>query len=678
MVLDITDVDENHHVIKNTVIPLSDSVMTDPSNSQNISVVADNTIDMPLLEAYNNTELDRVCGPAPRDVMLLVLDSAHADATKDNSNQENVIPETEDISKRNTKDSKRTRVRQPTTWKQNVRKIKRQHGEEYENVKGCKVPKKKASEKMCHSIEHCPFQCSRKISFQERQEINTSFWKLSDEKKLHFYSKHVKRHLPFRKRTEAENSKKSYSYSYFFVVSSVTLQVCQTYFLNTLNISKQRIYYFFKTNHNSSTEIPRTPLQGKHTKKVISGEKKEEVRTHIKSFPAVSSHYCRASTKKTYLERNLNMKRMYELYLSVTKEPVKFNIYETIFKTEFNISFFKPKKDICDKCAEHKMRKNPTQEDINIFNEHIHRKNLGNHERNTDRNRYLNNETVGVLTFDLQNTFSLPKSNISKNFYKMKLCCYNFTGHCNVNNTVYNAIWHEFMCGRAGVHIANALIRILKEVVKDNPNLEKLILWSDSCVPQNKNSIMSFALQWFLQTAHRGKLQIIEQKFGEPGHGNVQEIDNAHSCIERYLRNLEVWSPLTLIRLLLNIPTSWKLKFRVLQMQAKDYLDYQLVSSRYSYNAVPYTKVKHLIYEDSSLNIKYKTSFDGAVSNVKLRYTKRINLQKEVQLPESVPQVNTKSTAIPDQKKKHLLEMLPQMPEEEREFYASIIGKKKI
>lgn len=129
-----------------------------------------------------------------------------------------------------------------------------------------------------------------------------------------------------------------------------------------------------------------------------------------------------------------------------------------------------------------------------------------------------------------------------------------------------------------------------------------------------------------------------------------------------------------LMRLLLNILNSWKLKFRIIQMKAKDYLDYQSFSSRYSYNVIPYTKVKRLMY-DNSLNIKYQISFEGAISNVKLRYTRRINLQKEVQLPDIVPQIPIKPVAIPDQKKKHLREMLPQMPEEERKFYISILGK---
>lgn len=65
----------------------------------------------------------------------------------------------------------------------------------------------------------------------------------------------------------------------------------------------------------------------------------------------------------------------------------------------------------------------------------------------------MTDEAVGVVTFDLQNTFSLPKPNISSHCYKTKLRRYNLKAHLNRNNTVYNAIWHEFMNERAGICI---------------------------------------------------------------------------------------------------------------------------------------------------------------------------------------------------------------------------------
>lgn len=107
-----------------------------------------------------------------------------------------------------------------------------------------------------------------------------------------------------RKRTRNDISRKTFSCQYFLYVSSVKIRVCQDIFLKTLDISKQRIYYHFKNVHDLKSNIPRSPLTGKHTKKVISEEDKNIVRQHISYFSAMESHYCRANTTRTYLERS--------------------------------------------------------------------------------------------------------------------------------------------------------------------------------------------------------------------------------------------------------------------------------------------------------------------------------------------------------------------------------------
>ena len=100
-----------------------------------------------------------------------------------------------------------------------------------------------------------------------------------------------------------------------------------------------------------------TPKQGLHKKYSVDPEKIKIVHNHIKSFPVMDSHYCRMSTQKKYLSSDLNLQKMYKLHLSsnLVDEPVKFWMYEHIFNTEYNYSFFVPKKDICDKCQAKKL-----------------------------------------------------------------------------------------------------------------------------------------------------------------------------------------------------------------------------------------------------------------------------------------------------------------------------------
>lgn len=127
---------------------------------------------------------------------------------------------------------------------------------------------------------------------------------------------------------------------------------------------------------------------------------------------------------------------------------------------------------------------------------------------------------------------------------------------------MYCSVWNEGMTGRSGLDLANALIKILTEAVKDIPELTRIILWSDSCVPQNKNSIMSFAIQSFLNSPENISVKTIEQKFCEPGHSSLQEVDSAHSVIEKHVRYLDIYSPLSFIRCLTKLPKE-KIKFRI-------------------------------------------------------------------------------------------------------------------
>ena len=75
----------------------------------------------------------------------------------------------------------------------------------------------------------------------------------------------------------------------------------------------------------------------------------------------------------------------------------------------------------------------------------------------------------------------------------------NLPADCRVNKvrTVYCCVWTENIAGRAGNEIASALTHILKNVVRDHPQITSKILWSDACVPQNRNSFMSLALMFF-------------------------------------------------------------------------------------------------------------------------------------------------------------------------------------
>ncbi len=72
----------------------------------------------------------------------------------------------------------------------------------------------------------------------------------------------------------------------------------------------------------------------------------------------------------------------------------------------------------------------------------------------------------------------------------------------------------DTISGRSGTDIASGLVAMLDSILKDNPEVTDFVLWSDSCVPQNRNKVMSSAMQLF--PLNHPNLTSITQKFCKP------------------------------------------------------------------------------------------------------------------------------------------------------------------
>lgn len=75
------------------------------------------------------------------------------------------------------------------------------------------------------------------------------------------------------------------------------------------------------------------------------------------------------------------------------------------------------------------------------------------------------------------------------------------------------------MSGRGANDIASAVMKIVKHVVHDHPDATEIVTWSDSCVPQNRNSVIAFAMVDFL-TRHP-QIKKITMKYSTLGHSIV-------------------------------------------------------------------------------------------------------------------------------------------------------------
>lgn len=562
----------------------------------------------------------------------------------------------------------RKRQRDPSTWKKTVRKTLRQSGQKYVDSRG---KFQRAREiKDTKDCSKCKFQCSLKVSKDDRATIFKEFWSLDDNEKRHFYARTTALENPKRKRTDKEISRKKRSLKYFLPYDENNVRVCKEFYLRTLDVSQKRI-----NNHHASKQNGGTPARlawGKNKNNMVDDAVKESIRSHIKSIPRIESHYCRADTNKEYVSQyGLNVASLYRKYVEkcVTTEtvPGKLHLYREIFNSEFNIAFHFPKTDRCDKCEEKENNHSPTPEEIVRYDSHE----KGKEETRAERNRDRENGDAFVVCFDLENVFALPRANVGTFFYKRKLNTYNMTAHCSVNKKGYGAIWHEGQSGRGANDIASAVLKLLNAIVDDNaddPRLKHIILWSDSCVPQNRNRVFSTALKYFL-TQHPG-VKCIEQKFCEPGHSSIQEVDNLHSRIEKGCGPSEIYSPLSLMRILKTVN-----KLQVFQMREDDFKNFQAVAVGGAFDRIPYTKVKSLLYEQNEPKaLKYKISFLQDFQSVNIFRLAETRGSRDGSIDFFRGLKTAKAEALlSNEKKKDLKSMLKFMPEGDRAYMSALM-----
>jgi len=164
-------------------------------------------------------------------------------------------------------------------------------------------------------------------------------------------------------------------------------------------------------------------------------EQRQAVRDHIRSFPAYESHYAKARSAKKYLEATLNVRKMYELYVlqCAVKQvtPVLESYYRDVFNNDFNLSFHRPKKDLCCFCQKYD---NSTDEERKIlqqdYNDHHKRKVDARNAKERYKAEAATDKSMVVATFDLQAVLPSPKHNASAVYYKRKLSTYNLTIYC--------------------------------------------------------------------------------------------------------------------------------------------------------------------------------------------------------------------------------------------------------
>lgn len=557
----------------------------------------------------------------------------------------------------------------------NQRKIKRNLGQQYITEKG-----KLVKARQLKPLSRCRAKCAEKLTDEIRSNIFSEYWKLGsyDKRQLFVSSMMVvsdkascrtRTNDPFKQRFRQNSCK------YFLDANGKRIAVCRACFLKTLDETDNFIKTVISKKLTTPSRIPAKDCRGAFApRNKISEAEIANVVSHIKSFPSYESHYTRQTNTNRYLAPNLTLQIMYNLYVQTTTKPVGRKIYANEFH-KLKLAFKKWKTDTCFTCDKYDMKLKAAENDQerNVLTTERNSHHLAAETAYTKKkeDKILAKENVNIksLTFDLQQCLPTPALSSSVAFYKRQLWTFNLTIHDNGTGESSHFLWNETISGRGANQIGSC---IFKYVMALPSTIDHVVLYSDTCAGQNKNSHIAAMFLYLLTKASH--IKTIDHKFMVPGHSHM-EVDVDHSIIEKKKKktNIEINHPHDWAQL---IRASSK-NFTVIEMNQSDFLDFAsllkgpLVLRKINTNGVPFKwhDVQWLRYDNqNNCEISYKTTLTD-------EEFLSLSLQRRGQsiTPEVVVKpITLEPVPINFEKKKDILSMLELIPKVFHEFYKNL------
>lgn len=220
--------------------------------------------------------------------------------------------------------------------------------------------------------------------------------------------------------------------------------------------------------------------------------------------------------------------------------PIKplstFTFYKVI-ESE-NLAFQQPKKDRCDTCVANDAGLVSEE----VYNDHVNLKERARHEKRLDKDRAIEG-THFVITQDVQAVKVCPSLNASALYFKTKLACHNFSVYDMKSGSARCYWFNETQADLCAPTFASCVIDFLKDKWNKDTKIP-IVIWSDGCTNQNRNSIMANAL---LSFSNDYDVEIT-QKFLEKGHTQM-EVDSIHAVIENKIHNQPIHLPSDFIKI---------------------------------------------------------------------------------------------------------------------------------
>lgn len=421
-------------------------------------------------------------------------------------------------------------------WTSEINKSHREKGKEYcgkKKVDGEWKRSIKKSEKVlkprcsCKEKRNSVIQC-HSINEDDRKIIFDKFWNMAWKEKRVYVDNLVKVYHTNRQRDrkDPQTSKRANTFIYHLKKGEDMIRVCKTLFLNTFSIGKSCIWNWKVefAGKNTDEQLPETTF----TPRKPFDQENKTLQDFLDELPKMPSHYCRKRTTQTYIQPDISSKQqLYKMYTDYCESKQKKTLSIATFTNTLTIqkiALFKPKKDLCDICNGYKMG-HITKE---TYEKHVNKKNEARMEKESDKEK-----KEFVFTADLQAVLLAPRSNVSSNYYKTKLCVHNWCIYDMKTSDGYFFLWNEAEGGLNSDErtiLANFFIdKVIQKMGDENRHI---ILYTDGCTYQNRNGTLSNAL---LNLAMLHNVTI-EHKYLELGHTQM-EVDSMHAMIEKKLKN---------------------------------------------------------------------------------------------------------------------------------------------
>lgn len=277
--------------------------------------------------------------------------------------------------------------------------------------------------------------------------------------------------------------------------------------------------------------------------------------------------------------------------------------------------------------------------------------------KSNDKGNAKIDKSIKMISFDLQQVLATPHIQTNVMFYKRQLSVYNLTIYDGAEGIANNFLWDETKAGRGANQIGSCLFKYFTELP---PEVTQVIMYSDTCTGQNRNS--HIAAMCFSALQKNPNLKSIDHKFMVSGHSHM-ECDTAHAMIEKKKKrtDMRIHHPWDWAQLIRTVGT--KNKFLVTEMQQENFLDFksfytqklQIKSKNCDNEKFVWHDVQWMRFTADQIGIiQYKTSVDALEPFKKMSFLRR----RQVNPVLDAPRQYSKLLPISEEKKKDLLSIL--------------------